>query len=123
MEKNNLDLNIVTYSVVLRGMCHAGKLNDALELFSCLPAKVLKPDVYTYTIMIQGLCGEGLLIDAEEMLMNMEEHDCLPDSCTYNVFIQGLLRRNHPRITTKKCCSEVNKIFPDYERQRFCSRC
>ncbi|KAL4274533.1 hypothetical protein AHAS_Ahas20G0016700 [Arachis hypogaea] len=43
IEKNNLDLNIEIYNVVLDGMCRAGKLNDACELFSYLPAKGLKP--------------------------------------------------------------------------------
>ncbi|XP_020223170.1 putative pentatricopeptide repeat-containing protein At1g12700, mitochondrial isoform X3 [Cajanus cajan] len=37
--KSNLDLNIVSYSILLDGMCGAGKLNAAWELFSSLPAK------------------------------------------------------------------------------------
>jgi len=92
-EKMNLDLNIVIYNIILDGLCSLGKLNEAQEIFSCLPSKGVKIKVVTYTIMIKGLCKEGILDDVEDLVMKMGENGCSPDGCSYNVFVQGLLRR------------------------------
>ena len=54
----SLDLSIIIYTIILDGMCSSGKLNDALELFSHLSSKGIKPNVVTYCTMIKGLCKE-----------------------------------------------------------------
>ena len=61
MEDKNLDRNIVIYSILIHGLCNAGKLSAARELFYSLSTKGLQPNVRTYTIMLKGLCKEGLL--------------------------------------------------------------
>ncbi|KAL2334474.1 hypothetical protein Fmac_015687 [Flemingia macrophylla] len=103
MHKHGQLPNLRTCAIILDGLfkCHFhseaisffGKLNDALELFSCLPSKGVKINVVIYTTMIKGLCKEGLLDEAEELLMKMEENGCPPNQCTYNVYVQGLLRK------------------------------
>jgi pentatricopeptide repeat protein len=93
MEDKKLDLHIVSYSILIDGMCNAGKLT-ARELFNTLPTKGLQPNVRTYTIMIKGFCKEGLLNEARELFEKMEENDCSPDHFTYNTIIQGFLQHN-----------------------------
>ena len=67
MEDKKLDHNIVIYNILIDGLCNAGKLIAARELFYSLPAKGLQPNVRTYNIMLKGLCKEGLLEEASEM--------------------------------------------------------
>ena len=56
-----MDNDIVIYHILIDGMCEAGKLKLAREIFSSLSDKGLQPNVSTYTTMIDGLCNEGLL--------------------------------------------------------------
>ena len=83
MEKSNLDLSVVIYTILFDEICSVGKLNDAWELFSSLHAKGLQISVYTYTIMIKGFYKQGVLDKAEDLLMNIEENGCLPNNCIY----------------------------------------
>ena len=53
MEDKRLDCGIVIYSILIDGFCNVGELTTAREIFSGLPAKGLKPNVWTYTIMIK----------------------------------------------------------------------
>ena len=85
-----------------------GNLQTAREIFNCLLAKGLQPDIKTYTIMIKGFCKEGLIDKASELLEKMDGNHFSPDDRTYNTIIQGLLQQNE---TTKAL--ELVKIMVD----------
>ena len=80
MEDKKLDHNIVIYNILIDGLCNAGKLIAARELFYSLPTKGLKPHVWTYNIMIKGFCKEGLIDEVSELLEKMDgNHFSLDD--------------------------------------------
>jgi len=112
MEKCNLD--IVIFSIILDGMCGAGKFNTAWEIFSCLPAKGLQINVYAYTIMVNGFAKQGLLDKIEDLLRNLEENRCIPDSCTYNIFVQGLVAKREIARSIKYLTMTRDKCFSVY---------
>ncbi|KAJ9162536.1 hypothetical protein P3X46_022301 [Hevea brasiliensis] len=75
MEKSRLKVNCVSYNILINGMCRAGRLTDAKELFPRLFEKALKPHVYTYrflrhkdipeaTLLIDEMVDKGFSADA-----------------------------------------------------------
>ncbi|XP_061993401.1 pentatricopeptide repeat-containing protein At1g62720-like [Rosa rugosa] len=74
-EANKFEPNVVVYTVVIEGLCKAGKFESARDLFSHLSTKGVQPNVTTYTIMISGLCKpEKLLRNGRERLFSKWLH-------------------------------------------------
>ncbi|WZZ86350.1 hypothetical protein YC2023_114929 [Brassica napus] len=48
LQKSEMEVDIVTYTTIIHGMCKAGKVEDAWGLFCSLSVKVVKPDVVAY---------------------------------------------------------------------------
>ncbi|KAF2619208.1 hypothetical protein F2Q68_00041720 [Brassica cretica] len=93
--------NIVTYKILMDGLCDNGELEEALgihkvddawDLFCSLPLKGVKPDVKTYTIMMGGLCRKSSLSEANMLFKKMGEDGIAPDDCTYNTLVRARLR-------------------------------
>ncbi|KAK2972759.1 hypothetical protein RJ640_019407 [Escallonia rubra] len=79
---------------VINGLCKAGELRTALELFSGLPQKGLVPTVATYS----GLCKGGHLERASDLVIEMEAKGCAPNVVTFNTLMRGFChqgRRPH----------------------------
>ncbi|KAL6200511.1 hypothetical protein ACLB2K_030292 [Fragaria x ananassa] len=111
MEANKVELNIVVYNVVIEGLCKAGNIVYARDLFSHLSSKGVQPDVITYNIMIHGLCYHGLIIEAEKLLREMREKGCPPDGWIYNIIIRGLLKNNETSWVDLNSISSGSKII------------
>ncbi|KAL6204304.1 hypothetical protein ACLB2K_021572 [Fragaria x ananassa] len=94
MEGKKWKLNIIIYTIIIEGMCKAGKLESATNLFSSLSSRGVQPDVRSYNVMINGLCDGGLLVEAEKLLREMGAMGCSPDGCTYNIIIRGFLNND-----------------------------
>jgi pentatricopeptide repeat protein len=99
----------VIYTILIHGMCNAGKLTTAKELFNSLPTKGLQPNVQTYNVKV--LCKEGLLNEARELLEKMEENGCSPNHFTYNIIIQGFLQHNETSWVVKYLKMMIEKGF------------
>ncbi|XP_074319138.1 uncharacterized protein LOC141656164 [Silene latifolia] len=94
MENNGMAPEIVTYSILINGLCEAGRLVEAAKVFSFLVVKRLRPNVTTYTTMVKVLCRQGLLGDATKLLKEMADNGCPPNGRTYNTIIKGFLNAN-----------------------------
>ncbi|XP_039010571.1 putative pentatricopeptide repeat-containing protein At1g12700, mitochondrial [Hibiscus syriacus] len=94
MQNSGLDLNIVCYNILIDGLCKAGHIEAAKELFCELVVNGLKPDVCTYFTITNGFCKERLP-DAAYQLLSMGENDSLPNICCYNVMIRVFLQNNY----------------------------
>ncbi|XP_019083088.1 PREDICTED: pentatricopeptide repeat-containing protein At1g63070, mitochondrial-like isoform X2 [Camelina sativa] len=101
MESDGVPPSIVTYNILLDGLCKNGKLEKALvagkvedgwDLFCSLNLKGVKPNVVTYTTMMSGLCSKRLLEEADALFREMKVDGPLPDSGTYNTLIRAHLR-------------------------------
>ncbi|KAG8646637.1 hypothetical protein MANES_09G018580v8 [Manihot esculenta] len=84
MEESQLKPDLVTYCILINGMCKAGKINDAKELFSSLFENGSQPNVHIYSAIMKGLCQKGLIDEAYKIFRDMERggwflrHENLP---------------------------------------------
>ncbi|KAK5804038.1 hypothetical protein PVK06_031687 [Gossypium arboreum] len=111
MQNSGLELDIVSYTILINGLCKAGHIEVAKELFRQLSDSGLKPNVYKYDVMINGLCKEGLPDEAYRFFGSMGDNDCSPNSCCYNVMIRGLLRNNYTSKAMQLLMKMVGKGF------------
>lgn len=84
------DVHIIHCNILINGLCEAGELGSAVNLFNSLNAKGLQPYVATFRAII-GLCKAGQIHEACELLHDMNEKGCSPDGFMYNTIIQALL--------------------------------
>ncbi|KAK1296247.1 hypothetical protein QJS10_CPB15g01962 [Acorus calamus] len=89
-------MNNQTFCTLISGLCTAGQLELAIDLFNKAMANGLIPDVVTYTTIIKGLCEASHEMKAREMIIRMEKEKCPPDDLTFNVMVCGFLRRRNP---------------------------
>ncbi|KAG2318526.1 hypothetical protein Bca4012_055262 [Brassica carinata] len=95
MQNSGMEIGIITYNIIIEGMCRAGKVEDAWELFCSVSLNlkgVMKPDVRTYTIMIAGFCLKRLKQEAVTLFRKMKEDGPLPNDRIYNELIRAHLR-------------------------------
>ncbi|XP_047330858.1 putative pentatricopeptide repeat-containing protein At5g59900 [Impatiens glandulifera] len=91
MEESNVcELNIVTYNILIHGLCKGNRALEAIEIKNNLGRNRLnlKPDIVTYCTLIFGLCSIKELKMAEDLTIEMlelgfvpsrEASDCLVD--------------------------------------------
>ncbi|KAL8482834.1 hypothetical protein ACS0TY_025755 [Phlomoides rotata] len=73
MEKKGFIPDIVTYTILIGGLCKAGKLDVARDLFNQLPSKGLQPDARTYKTIIGALYEKGYAEEARYLRMEMKK--------------------------------------------------
>ncbi|XP_062086540.1 pentatricopeptide repeat-containing protein At2g17140 [Humulus lupulus] len=86
--------DLITYSIIISGMCKAGKLDEAKKKFSEMMGKKLHPDSMIYDTFIHGFCKEGKITSAFRVLKDMEKKGCNKSLQTYNSLILGLGSKN-----------------------------
>ncbi|RHN52629.1 putative pentatricopeptide [Medicago truncatula] len=90
--------NMNTYTILVKGLCRSGKLEDARKVFEDLGYNL---DVYAYTVMIQGFCDKGLFDEVLALLSKMEENGCIPDAKTYEIIILSLFEKDENDMAEK----------------------
>lgn len=71
MEKEGKWANVVTYNVLIKGFCRAGKLEDANRLLNEMLEKGLNPNRVTYDIVRMEMLDKGFIPDIEGHLYNI----------------------------------------------------
>ncbi|CAM8901605.1 unnamed protein product [Rhodiola kirilowii] len=90
--------NIVTYGVLLKGLCSTGNSRIALNLHEQIAdgthdlSGVLQMNFICYSTLIDGLCKDGLIDKAKELFLEMKKKDIRPNVITYTMVIDGLCR-------------------------------
>lgn len=85
------DVRAIHSNFLINGLCEAGELGAAMNLFNSLKAKGLQPEVVKFHAIIKGLCKAGQIREACELLLDMNEKGCSPDDFVYNIIIRALL--------------------------------
>lgn len=85
----NLKLIIEIFNCLIDGLCKAGKVDTAWELFENMFQEGPQPNVVTYNIMIHGYSKGGQEDKANNLFQKMEESCCTPNTITYNALLLG----------------------------------
>lgn len=84
--------NVVTYSTLIAGLCKAGRIDDALNLFDQMLQRGCAPNEHTYAPILRACCSEGRIQEAKELIESMSSHNCQPDVVIYNILVYGLCK-------------------------------
>ncbi|KAF8406706.1 hypothetical protein HHK36_008798 [Tetracentron sinense] len=86
--------DLITYSIIIDGLCKAGRLDEAKKKLVEMMSKNLDPDSIIYDTFIRGFCKHGKLSSAFRVLREMEKKGCNKSTKTYNSLILGLRNAN-----------------------------
>ncbi|KAK2969205.1 hypothetical protein RJ640_024536 [Escallonia rubra] len=78
---NNISPNIVSYSLLIDGLCKRELMDEALLAFHCALDIHLLPIQMTYGILIHGYCKVGRLSEALVFYNCRLEDGIMPDNC------------------------------------------
>jgi pentatricopeptide repeat protein len=100
--------NKITYSALIDGLCKAGEIQKASEIYARLKgtsdntefdfyfegedAHTLIPNVVTYGALIDGLCKAHKVTDVLELLDAMLSTGCEPNHIIYDALIDGFCK-------------------------------
>jgi pentatricopeptide repeat protein len=117
IEKFGYVPSVVTFNVLINGLCKANKLEEAIHLFSImeirqgpgLQEKVeqigqflnayevhtltnsrVNPDIITYNTLINAYCKAFNIEDAFKLFKELQKNGLSPDCVTYGTLIKGL---------------------------------
>lgn len=92
LAKESAAPDVVTYNIIIDGLCKVGRLTETKKIFADMQRSVL-PNIRTYNTLINGFCKKGLLDDAMELYTEILNKDNVaPDIVTYNSIIDGLCK-------------------------------
>lgn len=83
----------VTFMILVKGLCKAGRVDEALELLGKMRS-LCKPDVFAYTAMVRVLISEGNLDGCLRVWEEMRHDNVEPDVMAYATIVMGLCKGN-----------------------------
>ncbi|KAK1421274.1 hypothetical protein QVD17_23473 [Tagetes erecta] len=90
-KSNGLVEEGVTFMILIKGLCKAGRVEEALGLLERM-RKLCKPDVFAYTAMIRILVSEGDLDGCLRVWKEMQRDKVQPDVMAYATLVTGLCK-------------------------------
>jgi pentatricopeptide repeat protein len=90
MEKDGVELDPMAYATMIGGLCKAGMVEEAAELFKEMRSKGLLVDRMVYASLIDGYVSTGSVGDGCRVLKEMVDGGYRADLDIYNALISGL---------------------------------
>merc|ERR1719460_1015470 len=90
---NNLEPDLITYSTLLKGYCHVGDLDKALQVAETIKACGLKCDELVYNTLMDGCVKANDLSAGVGLFAEMAQSGMKPSSITHSIFLR-LYQRN-----------------------------
>ncbi|KAE8791549.1 hypothetical protein D1007_34006 [Hordeum vulgare] len=87
MDTRGVRPNVYNYTICIRVLGQAGRLEEAYRILCKMKEEGCKPDVVTNTVLIQILCDAGQLDDAKDVFWKMKASDQKPDRVTYTTLL------------------------------------
>ncbi|CAB4299655.1 unnamed protein product [Prunus armeniaca] len=88
--KTDLIPSVMTYNMLISGLCEVGELCEAGRLWDDMVEKGCAPNAFTYNMLIKGFCKIGKAEEGIRILEEMLDKGCLPNKSTYGMLIEGL---------------------------------
>ncbi|KAG9453004.1 hypothetical protein H6P81_005908 [Aristolochia fimbriata] len=79
MLQSDISPNIVSYSILIDGLCKEGRVEDATLAFRCAIERGLVPDLAAYSILIHAYCKSGNFVEAKKLYSRMVADGVKPD--------------------------------------------
>ncbi|GLT27350.1 hypothetical protein SLA2020_023560 [Shorea laevis] len=82
----------ITFMILIKGFCKAGRIGEMLQLLRRMREKSCKPDVFAYTAMVKVLVSEGNLDGCLQVWEEMKRDVVKPDMMAYTTLVMGLCK-------------------------------
>ncbi|XP_073220650.1 pentatricopeptide repeat-containing protein At4g20740-like isoform X2 [Cicer arietinum] len=82
----------VTFMVLVKGLCKAGRIGEMLEVLGRMREKLCKPDVFAYTALVRIMVAEGNLDGCLRVWEEMKRDGVVLDVMAYGTIIGGLAK-------------------------------
>uniref|UniRef100_A0A7N1A957 Pentatricopeptide repeat-containing protein n=1 Tax=Kalanchoe fedtschenkoi TaxID=63787 RepID=A0A7N1A957_KALFE len=89
--KLGVELDKVSYNVMINGFCEKGLFDDAVMAFDEMQKKGFEPDVITFATLFYWLYRKNRFADGERMWALMEKKNVTPSIRCYNSRLFGLV--------------------------------
>ncbi|KAH9696327.1 pentatricopeptide repeat-containing protein [Citrus sinensis] len=101
--------HVVTYNIMIHGLCNDGKMDKAHDLFLDMEAKGVEPDCVTFNTLMLGFIRNNETSKVIELLHRMDKRNVMPDASTLSIVVDLLVKNE----------ISLNSI-PQFKSQRFC---
>ncbi|CAI9756561.1 unnamed protein product [Fraxinus pennsylvanica] len=103
MHEAAVKLNVVTYTMLLDGLCEEGKIKEAEEVFRVMQKDGVVPNEKSYTALVRGHIGAKRMADAMDVLTQLSENKIKFYLMLYGTIVWGLCKRGKFGV---ECCNE-----------------
>jgi len=104
MASQEIEANVVTCGIIIKGHCQENRLEKALELFGTMKQSTkFRPDEITYNTLIDGCAQQGLFEQGMRLLKEMQEVGVPPSSFTLSVLVKLATRSWRPEKAFELC--------------------
>lgn len=77
MEQSGLRPTVISYNIVLLGLCKVRRIDDAIEMFAEMIEKGCRPNETTYILLIEGIGFAGWRTEAMELANSLFSRDVI----------------------------------------------
>lgn len=112
MIRRRIELDVITFNIVIKGFCKAGKLKKAGDVVEDMKVRGFSPSVVTYNTLMNGYCkngGAGKMYKADGILKEMVSNGIHPIESTFNILIDGFCKDEN--------LSAAMKVFKEMQGQ------
>jgi len=90
LRNSRIDINVVHFTVLMKGLATAGYLDDAACILDEMTrSSNSKPDLVTYSILVKAQADHGNVQDATRLLERMLDQGLRPDAIIFNIVLAG----------------------------------
>ncbi|XP_034697097.1 pentatricopeptide repeat-containing protein At3g13160, mitochondrial-like [Vitis riparia] len=89
--KLSVEPDLVSYNIVIKGLCDMGSMDSAVGMLDEMEKKSLEPDLITFNTLLNRYYTSGRFLDGEKIWGRMEKKNILPDIRSYNAKLVGLV--------------------------------
>ncbi|GFP84789.1 putative pentatricopeptide repeat-containing protein at1g12700 mitochondrial [Phtheirospermum japonicum] len=110
-----LDPDVVTYTILIKGCCRNGPLEEAKDILLKMEQASFSPDEITYNVIVRGNLRGGKCEDAEKLFVEMCDKGFSPDASTLELLLD-LVGTTEQSPTIFKM---IQKLAPNALKQKF----
>jgi pentatricopeptide repeat protein len=80
--------DLITYSTVIKGYCVQGDLEQAIQLFTLMRKRGIKPDAILFNSILDGCARKQMRTLTEQVLRDMEDANVAPSNFTLSILVK-----------------------------------